>query len=498
MKQSVVIILFILVSLTTTIGQGISKNSETKSLTLPNTPAGQQMSEWLRVFNTEDTETTRRFALEHYLEAALKEHSVEERIARNTGLFKRTQGLNLRRVEKSEDYAIVILAQEKLDESWVRINLEVEKQSPYRIANYGIRRIPRPEDLSPLPKMSKAETVKDIKVYLDKMVATDQFSGAILIAKNGKPIFEKAYGLASKAFNVPNRVDTKFNLASICKMFTAVAIAQLAEQGKLSFDAPVIKYLPDYPNKAVAEKITIHQLLTHTSGLGDYFNEKFEAKKSRLRTVQDYFSLFVDDPLRFEPGTKWRYSNAGFIILGAIIEKVSGQDYFDYVREHIFKSAGMNNTDFYETDRDVPNRAIGYTEIGPDNRAEPGPLRNNLVINAVKGSPAGGGYSTVEDLLKFDIALRRHKLLGEKFTNLITEGKVAATEGAANDKYAYGFMTTLANGSRVVGHGGTSPGANCKLDMYLDLGYMVVVLSNYDPRGAERVADRFRERITRK
>lgn len=125
-------------------------------------------------------------------------------------------------------------------------------------------------------------------------------------------------------------------------------------------------------------------------------------------------------------------------------------------------------------------------------------MRNNLVINAVKGSPAGGGYSTVEDLLKFDIALRGHKLLSEKFTNLVTEGKVAATEGTANDKYGYGFMTTLTNGSRIVGHGGISPGVNTKLDMYLDLGYTVVVLSNYDPRAAERAADRFRERITRR
>lgn len=498
MKHILLIILLSLVGLTVAVGQGVQKEPKIKSLLLPGTPAGRQLSEWVGVFNTGDAETEQRFAVNHYAEAALKEHPIEERVTRNAGLFKRTQGLDMRRIEKSEDYAIVVLAQEKLDESWVRINLEVEKEMPYRIANYGIRRIPRPEDLASLPKMTQTETLRDIKIYLDRMTAADQFSGAILIAKNGRPIFEKAYGLASKAFNVPNRVDTKFNLASINKMFTAVAIAQLAEQGKLSFDAPVIKYLPDYPNKTVAEKVTIHQLLTHTSGLGDYFNEKFESKKAALRTVQDYFSLFVDDPLRFEPGMKWRYSNDGFIVLGAIIEKISGESYFDYVKEHIFKPAGMNNTDFYETDRDVPNRAVGYTEIGPDNRAQPGPLRNNLVINPVKGGPAGGGYSTTEDLLKFDIALRGHKLLSEKFTNLIIEGKVAATDGTTNDKYAYGFMTTLANGSRVVGHGGTAPGANCKLDMYLDLGYTVVVLSNYDPRGAERVADRFRERITRR
>jgi CubicO group peptidase (beta-lactamase class C family) len=318
----------------------------------------------------------------------------------------------------------------------------------------------------------------------------------VLIAKNGKPILERAYGLASKGFNIPNRTDTKFNLASMNKMFTAVAIAQLAEQGKLSFDDTILKHLPDYPNRSVAERVTIHQLLTHTSGLGDFFNEKFEQRKTRLRSVQDHFPLFVNDPLLFEPGQKWRYSNAGFIVLGAIIEKLSGQNYFDYVRDHIYKPAGMLNTDSYETDREVVNRATGYTEIGPTNRAEPGPLRNNLMINPVKGSPAGGGYSTVEDMLRFNAALLHHKLLSEKFTVLVLTGKVEV--GPPNEKYGYGFMESQTNGTRIVGHGGTSPGANTKFDMYPEAGYTVIVLANYDPRAAERVADRFRERITRK
>jgi CubicO group peptidase (beta-lactamase class C family) len=460
-----------------------------------NTPAGQQMAEWLRIFNTGNTNNLRHFISEHFPQSALERVSVDDRAAKDAGLYVRTQGLYLRRIEKSESYAIVVLAQERLDEGWVRINIGVETAPPHRIADFGIRRIPRPADIGAPGKLTEAEVMKDIEAYLKKMVATNQFSGAVLIAKNGKPIFEQAYGLASKAFNVRNRIDTKFNLASMNKMFTAVAIAQLAEQGKLTYDAPIVKYLPDYPNKSVAEKVTIQQLLTHTSGLGDFFNEKFEARKTRLRAVQDYFPLFIDDALLFEPGQKWRYSNAGFIVLGAIIEKVSGQNYFDYVGEHIYQPAGMIDTDSYETDQDVANRAIGYTEIGPSNRAEPGPLRNNLIINPVKGSPAGGGYSTVEDMLRFDIALRQHKLLSEKSTDLVLTGKVGV--GVPGEKYGYGFMVGQTNGHRIVGHGGTSPGANAKFDMYPDLGYTVIVLSNYDPRAAERVADRFRERITR-
>lgn len=496
MKRSLIIVLLSLASLTSAIGQSVQKKRETKSLMLPDTPAGHQMAEWLRVFNTGNTNNLRRFISENYPPSALERLSVNDRAAKDGGLYVRTQGLDLRRIEKSDSYAIVVLAQERLDEGWVRINIGVETATPYRIIDFGIRRIARPADAGTPKKLTEPEVLKDIETYLKEMVATDQFSGAVLIARNGKPVFEKAYGMASKAFNVPNRIDTKFNLASMNKMFTAVAIAQLAEQGKLSFDDPIIKYLPDYPNRSVAEKVTIHQLLTHTSGLGDFFNEKFEAQKTRLRAVQDYFPLFVNDPLLFEPGQKWQYSNAGFIVLGAIIEKVSGQNYFDYVKEHIYKPAGMIDTDSYETDRDVVNRAIGYTEIGPSNRAEPGPLRNNLIINAVKGSPAGGGYSTVEDMLRFDIALRQHKLLSEKVSDLVLKGKVEV--GMPNERYAYGFMEGRTNGSLIVGHGGTSPGANAKFDMYVDLGYTVIVLSNYDPRAAERVADRFRERVTRK
>ncbi|HEV7838988.1 MAG TPA: serine hydrolase domain-containing protein, partial [Gemmatimonadaceae bacterium] len=377
-----------------------------------------------------------------------------------------------------------------------RMNMGVEVAAPHQITSYGLRRISRPPEAGPPPRLSESAVVKDLEDYVMRMVATDQFSGAVLIAKNGKPLLRRAFGLASREFGVPNKVDTKFNLASMNKMFTAVAIAQLVQEGRMAFSDTLYKLLPDYPNKVVARKITVHQLLSHTSGLGDFFNERFEAKKTRLRSIKDYFPLFAGDSLVFEPGTRWGYSNAGFIVLGAIIERLSGQDYFDYVREHLYKPAGMTQTDSYETDRDVPNRAIGYTEIGPDNRAEPGPLRNNLVINAVRGSSAGGGYSTLDDMLKFDLALHRNTLLTQEMTDSLLEGKVDV--GLPNERYGYGFMEGRTNGYRVVGHSGTAPGANTKFDMYPDLGYTVVVLSNYDPRSADRVADRFRERATRK
>src|SRR5262249_4825572 len=158
-----------------------------------------------------------------------------------------------------------------------------------------------------------------------------------------------------------NRIDTKFNLGSMNKMFTAVAIAQLVERGKLSFDDPLSKFLPDFPDKESAEKIKIKQILTHTAGLGGYFSQKFiESSRDRFRTVDDMMKLAKEEKLQFEPGSKWQYSNTGFLVLGAVVEKVSGQSYYDYVRENIYRPAGMTNSDCYELDRVNTNLAVGY------------------------------------------------------------------------------------------------------------------------------------------
>jgi CubicO group peptidase (beta-lactamase class C family) len=235
--------------------------------------------------------------------------------------------------------------------------------------------------------------------------------------------------------------------------------------------------LPDYPNKAVASKVTIHHLLTHTSGMGSYWNDKFEAAKDKIRKVADFMPFFVDGPLQFEPGQRWSYSNAGYIVLGAIIEKASGQDYYDYVREHVFKPAGMTNTDCYELDRDTPNLAVGYTRMG-QKQPQPGPRRNNLLLHGLRGGPAGGGYSTVEDLLRFDIALRSHKLLDARYTDLVLTGK-SKTDPDEEDWYAYGFGDRRVNGKRIVGHTGGLPGISSALETHLDTGYTLAVLSNY-------------------
>jgi CubicO group peptidase (beta-lactamase class C family) len=279
------------------------------------------------------------------------------------------------------------------------------------------------------------------------------------------------------------------------KMFTAVAIAQLAQAGTLSFTDNVGKHLPDYPNKEVADKVTIHQLLTHTSGMGMYFGEEFTAQREKLLTVAAHLPLFASDPLAFPPGEKFQYSNAGYMLLGAIIEKVSDEDYYSYVREHIYKPAGMNDTGFYEPGKEIPNLAIGYTKMSPDGKpAEE--VRDNEGLREVRGGPAGGGFSTAPDLVKFQQALFSYKLLDKAHTDIVTTGKVDGPRGMG--KYGYGFGDNNLGGRHSVGHNGGFPGIAANFEMYPESGYTAVELMNTDPPSLMPIAKAIRERIPAK
>jgi CubicO group peptidase (beta-lactamase class C family) len=343
---------------------------------------------------------------------------------------------------------------------------------------------------SPIPsaaaarRLSDEEVVRELDAYVTRLADADTFSGAVLLAKDGEVLYTKAFGMANKDFNASNQVDTKFNLGSMNKMFTSVAIAQLVERGKLSYEDPLSKFLPGFPTPEDAKKIKIKHLLTHTSGLGSYFNEKFQKSSRALyRTVNDMMKLAKKEKPQFEPGTKWAYSNTGMLVLGAVIERVTGQDYFKYIRENVYQSAGMTSSDSYELDRVNPNLAVGYDkQIGLD-----GPTyRNNIFEHVMRGGPAGGGYSTVEDLLKFDVALRSGVLVNAESRRVLLSAKPEIN----SPYYGYGFQIT--NGGKIVGHSGGFTGINSNLDMFLESGYTAVVMSNYS-QGALPVVQKIRE-----
>jgi len=264
-------------------------------------------------------------------------------------------------------------------------------------------------------------------------------------------------------------------------MFTAVSILQLVQAGKISLSDPVGKYLTDYPNKDIATKVTLQQLLTHTGGTGDFFGPQFEAHRLELKTLQDYIKLYGERAPEFEPGSRWEYSNYGFLMLGVIVERVSGKNYYDYVSENIYKPAGMASTGSLPEDQVVAERSVGYTQ-GDGNKLQP-----NADTLPYRGTSAGGGYCTVEDFLRFANALSNHKLLNAQYTELLTTGKIDTPRG---DKYAFGFMDNGAGTAmRHFGHGGGAPGMNGDLQIFPQSGYVVVVLSNLDPPAASRISD---------
>jgi CubicO group peptidase (beta-lactamase class C family) len=479
--------------------------AQTASVTLPDTPAGKTLGAFLVAFNTGKIETMRRFHSDHGGNVNNADQDME--------FYNQSGGITLHSVKRSSDYEIEALVQ-TAHGRWLEFRMAVETTAPYAPSDININpsdppsatpadTTPKqPEAANPAPrkKLTEAEFKQFLVSYLEGLAKEDKFSGVVMVARNGKPFFVKAYGLADKSKNLANNAETKFNLGSMNKMFTSVAIAQLAEQGKLSFDDKVGKYLPDYANKDVAAKVTIHQLLTHTSGLGSFWNKKFDERRTSIKSVADYLALFADEPLRFEPGARFEYSNCGFVVLGAIIEKVSGQNYYDYVREHIYKPAGMTGTDAYQITDETPNLAMGYTTEGlGSGRHENTDTRPN------RGGPAGGGYSTVEDLLRFAIALQEHKLLSARYTDLITTGKVEMARpggapgprpGGPVPKYAYGFGELSVNGQRVFGHNGGAPGIGSDLSILPGPGYVSVVMTNYDPQLMMPVARHILDMLT--
>lgn len=330
------------------------------------------------------------------------------------------------------------------------------------------------------PAASDSAFVAALRTRLESATQTGEFSGAVLVARDGHTLFEGAYGLADRERGVPNTPLTQFRVGSMNKMLTAVAALQLVQAGTLRLDASLGTYLPDYPNAEVASKVTPHHLLTHTGGTGDIFGPEFNARRSELRTTEDYLRLYGTRGLRFEPGARWEYSNYGFLLLGALVERVGGTSYDEHVAARVLAPASMTATGSVPEDSLMPERSVGYTR-----QLVPGALVSNAPTLPYRGTPAGGWYSTVGDLARFAVALRERQLLDSAHTALLLAGKIAVGQGA---RYAYGFVDRVVGGRRFVGHSGGAPGMNGDLAFEPDGGYVVVVLSNLDPPAAGRVA----------
>jgi len=314
--------------------------------------------------------------------------------------------------------------------------------------------------------LALAAVVQISEARVDSLANAQQFSGVILVARNGTPLVERAYGMADREAGRANNLETSFNLGSINKLFTGIAIRQLAAAGKLNIDSSLSRAWPDYPNQDAAPKVTIRQILEHRSGIqGNIFAPPAGKTRHDVVTLQDYFELFKNEPLQFEPGSRQQYSNAGYIVLGLLIERLSGENYYEYVRRHIYEPAGMTQTGSWRVDRWPANTALGYTR-GAQDAPPDAPVKRNTDFLPGKGSSAGGGYSTAHDLLAFLNALRKHKVAN-------------APEAG------------------MVGIAGGAPGLNAAVEGDLPGGYDVIVLANLDPPAAERVARLIRSALAR-
>lgn len=358
-----------------------------------------------------------------------------------------------------------------------RIDLRFAPEDPAHISALFAVATPAPY---PEPLIAAPTDRATLKAAIDKRVRfaadADQFSGAVLVMKGGEVIYAGAFGEADKDRHVPNTLETRFNLGSMDKQFTAVAIGQLIEQGKLTLDTRLIDVLPAYPAPAVARKVTIRHLLSHQAGMGMLFERSGWDWHRAWTSHAEILPLFAGEPLAFEPGQHAAYSNEGYTVLGAVIEEVSGRRWEDYVATHIFRPAGMTRTGVLGFDERPADRAVGYAFAWGDPLGLKGRTPN--WGNATRGISCGGGFSTAGDMIRFLQALKAGKLLKADTLKLFT----THPEGGLED-YGLGFKLVPTRASRgVVGHDGGGPhsGVNSDAKMVWETGYAYAVLGNYD------------------
>lgn len=433
--------------------------------------SGSVAEAWVAAYNSGDAAALEAFAKANYAEAMFARRTPADRKAMFETLWTAHGKLEVTDIKARGNAATLRVKPQRGEPLTLGFQFDGNRISGLRVdAGEG-------EEESGLPPFNPGA---DFNASLDEYLKKLDFSGSVLIAKDGQVQFEKAYGLASRRFNVPNKITTRFDIGSITKDFTKAAIGQLAQAGKLRISDTIATHLPDYPNKDVANRITIEQLLKHTSGLGDVFTpEYFNSSRLKFRTLRDYIPVYADDKLLFEPGTSRRYSNYGFIVLGLIIEAVSGESYYDYVKRNIFEPAGMSASGFFESDRIVADVAVGHTQMKPGTGERGDEWTENTLRLPVRGASDGGSHSTARDLFLFDRAMRTHKLLKPAWTKWYFGGAVPAANDAGSDTAINRTSGAFAGGA---------PGVNAVVSS--DGTWTVVVLANVDPPAAEALGER--------
>jgi CubicO group peptidase (beta-lactamase class C family) len=405
-------------------------------------------------------------------------------------------------VARSEEARLDIWTRGTLTGAYLGLSARMKPDTPAELDGIGAFTGLHPALPEPLPAVEAARLPEMVNAYLDRLAREDYFSGVVLVARGEQVIVTRACGRASARWGVDNTPDTRFNIGSITKMFTAVAVAQLVSAGRLSWHDTIRKHLPAYPDPQ-AETATIHQLLTHTSGVGrGRFHEEGIPSKT-IRSLTDWLAIAPAAP-DFPPGTDVRYSNEAFLLLGAIVEAASGMEFDRYLQERVYAPAGMRDSGNFHMDAETPRVATEYTRWrwlpGGEPVWDAGPRRMSVVRKGMKGGPWGLTHTTAPDLHRFVTALMSGRLVERAHVDLLLKPHVDLPGFEGSDQkeaYGYGTEVRTVGGVLRVGKEGSTEGVSCRLDYFPASGFTVVVLSNYDSIGHLVVADYLAELVGR-
>ena len=462
----------------------------------PATAPVSALHDWLALYNRHDQAELERFARARYSAGELADRPADE-IAQGARVWFLNYGtmrlVSVRQTSPREAEAVVHKAGV---DGCARLFVELEPRPPHRIAGVYL------EPFAEVPCGERKTAVRDwadlassLDAYAARLAAEDRFAGVVLVRRGGRTLLSRAYGARRLSPPAPNTPDTRFELASVSKLFTAAAIARLVEQGRLSLDRTVAELLPDYPNREIAARITVRQLLSHTSGLADYYRSGAALRDARPRVrPSEWWPLFAADPLQFAPGSKYDYSNSNYVLLGSIVEQVSGEPFAEFVGREVFARAGMTETCYCAPGSPgMAEPRSRHTRLaGPQRKASP----DRWVVVPPDwprpATPAGHSVSTAADLARFAEALLDHRLLGKQTLDLFL---TPAADIGGPEERTLGFESARAGKRRLIGHGGFSWGVRAQLDVYPDDRTVVVILSNNEVSGMEAIRAKSRRWI---
>lgn len=335
----------------------------------------------------------------------------------------------------------------------------------------------------PSAPLDSEEARQHLQALVQRLGAEQAFSGVAAVAERGREVFLHIQGLADASRQTPVQRGSVFGMASGSKLFTAVAVLQLVQRGRIDLKRPLSAYLPDFPDRGFAQRTRIEQLLTHTAGAGNYWDEEYDRQRSEITETAQMLPHVLR---RLDANTAGRYvySNSGYLLLGLVVESVSGLPFHAYVHRHILKPAGMQHTGYPLREELPPTFAYPYLPEWEAGAAQPDRPRSAPIGG--RGTAAGGAVTTLDDMLRFAQALSQHRLLDARHLDLLTQATVPVGAGAQHQ--GLGAAIDLARGVRSFGHGGRAPGTHFDLRLYPERGAVLVVMSNLDTIAGAEIA----------